>query len=99
MNQWKNDTNNPFLYTENNTKYNIDDDKRVRKIFLQEERKKRNENKTKITMKLQIYFLTNCKDKIKKNKMRKHIMKSENFNKKKYYEKKILKCFFNNQKI
>ena len=56
-----------FYTQKNNTKYNIDDDKRVRKIFLQEERKKRNENKTKITMKLQIYFLTNCKDKKKQN--------------------------------
>lgn len=36
-------------------------------------------------MKLQIYFLTNCKDK----KMRKHIIKMKILIKKKYYEKKI----------
>ena len=37
------------------------------RFFYKKKEKKRNENKTKITMKLQIYFLTNCKDKKKQN--------------------------------
>lgn len=51
-------------------------------FFTNQETKEKKQTNKIMKQKLQIYFLTNCKEK-------EHIMKNENFNKKNYYKLKL----------
>lgn len=52
-------------------------------FFTNQEKEEKKQTNKMMKQKLQIYFLTNCKEK-------ENIMKNENFNKKNYYKLKLI---------